>query len=124
VNHKIIEDLGENYQYVKTIIDNKIEIIKLNLLNQVYKKTGNIILFLVTVLSSIILGIGLLIAFSFWLSTLFQSYSLGFLAGFSILIPINLFIFIFRKALIYRPIANFYINLFINQNEEKEEENG
>lgn len=120
VNHNIIEDLGENYQYVKVIIDNKIEIMKLKFINQLYKKAGNLILLIIIFTSTVLLLLGLLIAFSFWLSTLINSQTIGFLLGFGVLLPINLIIYLFRKQLFYNPIANLLMDQFITNDEENE----
>jgi len=105
-SEKIIEDLGENYQYLKTIAENKIEIFKLQFYQKMYASLGKIILSATFFISAFFLLEGLLIAFSIYIGNILNSLILGFLIGFSTLIPINIIIYLLREYLIYRPLAH------------------
>jgi hypothetical protein len=115
VNQNIIEDFGENYQYAKVIFDNKLKILKLKSINFLYSKIGRIVLIAISLLFALLFIIGLLIGFSLWIGNKIESYSMGFILGFGILVPFNFLIYLFRKPLIYRPLANQFLKAFINK---------
>jgi hypothetical protein len=115
VNQNIIEDFGENYQYAKVIFDNRLKIIKLKSINFLYSKIGKIVLIAGTLFFALLFIIGLLIGLSLWIGSKIESSSMGFILGFGTLIPLNILIYLFRKPLIYRPLANQFLKAFINK---------
>lgn len=106
MNKKILVDLGENFEYARTIIENKVELAKLSLVEILSKIVSKFILYIVIGFFSAILFIGGLVALAIWVNQVFDSIFLGIgLAGVFVLI-ITFIVFTFRKAIIITPVTN------------------
>jgi len=104
--NNIITDIGENFEYIKTIAQNKVELKKLDLVENASDILAYFILFLVAFILASLFSIMSLIGLTIWLSHLLNSYptAIGLVAlGLFLLI---LFVVFFRNQLIFRPIKN------------------
>lgn len=108
----IAEDIGENYVYVKTIVENRFKLLKLDLLESVSKMAGYLLVSALIAFFFSIALIGLIVASSWYIGALYDAPITGLLLGFAALIPIGLFIFWGRRFFFYTPIANFLLQSF------------
>jgi hypothetical protein len=108
---KILKDLGENYEYVRIIANNRLELTKLNLIED----AGHVISYtvIVVLVSWIVSMITLAssVALVIWLSSVFESLLVAILAFAGLLTLLLAVLFIFRNTLIIKPILNLYYSL-------------
>lgn len=107
----LVSAVGENYEYIKTIINNKFEIRKLELLSKGGTTLSSIVLFLVLFIIFFLITQILLVLAVFALYAWIGSYIYALLSLAGILLLIGLMIFLLRKRLIYRTIENKIISL-------------
>jgi len=100
----IMTDLGENLEYVKTIAQNKLELKKLDVLENISNLIAYAILFVVSFIllaGFVIIGlIGLVV----WLAHLLGSYPIATLIVAGTLLVLTIFIVLLRNPLIFNPI--------------------
>lgn len=115
----LAEDIGENYLYVKTIVENKFALLKLDLLESVSKLAGYFIIGALVVFFSSISIIGLIISTGWWIGLQYDAPVTGLMLGLASLIPISIIIFASRRALFYKPIAKFLLDNFTQSKDEE-----
>ncbi len=108
----IAEDIGENYVYVKTIVENKLKLLKLDLLESVSKMAGYLLVSALIAFFFSISLIGLVVASSWYIGASYDSPITGVIIGFALLIPVGVLIFLGRRIFLYRPIAKFLLDRF------------
>jgi len=96
--------LGENYEYIRTIVSNSIEIKKLELLDQSSNWIGKIIVGICLSVVLLLLSIVLLVLFAFGVNLYFENW-LVTLAVLAIILFIKaLFIHFVVRKMLYRKI--------------------
>jgi len=110
-------DLGENYQYVKTMLDNKIELAKLDVAQLMGKMLGKALLYSIAMSVGSLLASGLLIALALYLGQVFDSIIQGVLAVCGILVLLCILLFVFRRTLIFKPAAHILYSLIDDEDE-------
>jgi len=114
MNQNVLTDIGENFEYAKTIMRNEVELKKLDLIESSAGVVGMIA-------SGLIVVFTLLVVFMFAmvLLTIVLANALGSLIhallilGTSFLI-LGLVVFLFRKSLIIKPIVNLFYKQIID----------
>lgn len=111
MNSNLVTDLGENFEYVKTIVTNEIEIKKLD-----FVESGATIVS--KIVSSLLIFFFLFLAFIAGVITLtiILSQSLGspiyaLLVIIGMMIFLSLVVLVFRKFLIVNPISKLFFKL-------------
>ena len=107
MNNKLLFDAGESYEYVKTIVENKLELAKINATQRFSKMIGNIILATILLLITAILIMTSLVVFCYYIIISSGSIMYGTLVFSFLLFLFGFLVFIFRKSIIYKPITNF-----------------
>ncbi|WP_235296139.1 hypothetical protein [Portibacter marinus] len=111
-NESILTELGENYEYVRTIVSNEIELVKINASETTAKVLGFVALAVLILLGSLLVLVGLLITLAIYLSSLLNSAVLGVLITTLILAIAVFLIIIFRRKLFFEPIAYAMFNRY------------
>jgi len=102
----IMTNLGENFEYFRTIAQNKVELKKLDILENTSNVVSYFILSLVALILTAFFSVISLIGITMWLAYLLNSYIIAtFITASSIFLLLMLIIF-FRHKLIFRPIKN------------------
>jgi len=114
MDKNVLTDLGENYKYARIILDNTIELKKIEFAEKTSSIAGKIILtFLVCIFAFLIALILLAI-----LSVLIYNYSgsvfFSMLSILSLLLLSMFILFILRKRILYRPITKAIYATFLN----------
>ena len=112
---KVMSDLGENYEYLRIIVKNKLELKKLDLIEDSAKALGYGLLGLIAVSLLSLVFLGLSAVLIIWLISILQSTILSILVFCGILLVILMLLIIFRKSLIFNPIINLYYSLLKNR---------
>ncbi len=117
MNSEILTDIGENYEYVRTIVGNKIELFKI----ETAEKSGKLIGGLVTALliGSILSVVGLIltIILVIYLASLLGSWLIALSILIIFLLSMALILWVFRKTLIMNPISNLIFELILDDDE-------
>ena len=108
MNEKLITDLGENYEYVRTIVNNKIEIFKLDVAENASRAFGYIGLIFVIGNLLWILLLALLTALVLAISNALGSLVYSILIVSLGLVIISFLFYTFRKVLIFKPLAALF----------------
>lgn len=112
MNNNILHDLGENFEYAKTIVQNEIELKKLDLIESSAGIIGMVISGAILVLTGVIALVFALTLLTVGLAQMLGSvlYALLVVGGFILLL--GLLIFVFRRTLIIDPVINKIYQLF------------
>ena len=111
----LMKEAGENYYYVKTILNNKTEIFKLELLQHI-SNMGNIVVIAVLGLFFAMIIVALLVAtMVVFLAQLLGSYLHALLASVAIMTLLFIVLYIFMKPMIIRLIEQKLIDLTSNE---------
>jgi hypothetical protein len=115
MNQKLMSDIGENYEYVRTIIDNKIEIAKIDLSIGAAKVIGYILLsfFLLGMLGIFIAS--LVVVLAIFLGKVTGSLVGGILIASLIIVLISALVFILRRQLIFAPVSKLFYKLIADK---------
>lgn len=108
MNDKLMTDIGENYEYVRTIVNNKIELFKIDLAQNTAKILGFIILgfFLLSMMTIFVAS--LIIALAFAIAEAIGSTVFGFLIASLLVMLISFIVFYFRKSIFFNPVAKMF----------------
>ncbi len=98
----LLTDVGENYEYLKTIIRNKVEIKKLEFLEKVSIHIGSIVWLLVKLALFVVISIFSLISLVLVLAEALESYLYAVLLVNSMMILLLCVIYLFVKPLIIK----------------------
>ena len=112
-----MQKTGENYYYLKTIINNKFKLLKLDLLESTGKLLSMLVIGLLLLIFSSFSLIAVLIAFTFYISEIMGSTHLGLLTSSGILFILGMIIYLFRVQLIHRPLIKIIYNNLYNDND-------
>ena len=105
MNDKLVTDVGENYEYLRTIISNKIELLKIDAAEGAGRILGYLIVALIVLVLGLLIFLGLIISLAIFLSNLLGSPSLGLLITCLVLGIITFIIIRMRRKLFFEPIA-------------------
>jgi hypothetical protein len=112
--NELMHDLGENYEYVRVMVENHLEIKKLDLIEKSARLAG------LGVLAFFILLLGLLILLALsaiaimLLTSILESQILGLLAFIGFTILTGVFLFVFRKPLVLAPTQKLFFSIIQN----------
>jgi len=107
----ILSDIGENYEYARTILSKKLELYKIELSEKLGEIIGVLIFIFLGILVLNLIFLGLLIVLGIWLSQLIGSVYLGILIVLLLLGLTFYLIIAYRKVLIIRPIISLLVNI-------------
>lgn len=93
----ILKNLGENYHYIKTILSNKIEITKLEIIQHIASIASVLIYSLLTIISFTIILTLLLVAAILFLAQIMGSYLIAVLTVSAILFCVSVIIYFTLK---------------------------
>ena len=110
MNSQLLKDAGENYEYIRTIIENRIELTKISATEKTSKIFGSVILYTIMGIFGFLIFVLGLFCLGLWFSSMMESTIAGFGIVALILIAMLLCTYIFRKKLILEPISNFIFN--------------
>ena len=111
----LMKEAGENYYYVKTILNNKTEIFKLELLQHI-SNMGNVVVIAVLALFFTMILVTLLVAtMVVFLAQLLGSYLYALLASVAIMTLLFIVLYTFMKPMIIRLIEKKLIDLTSNE---------
>lgn len=111
MNQNLLQDIGENFEYIKTIVSNTVEIKKIEATESVSKLLGRLVLTVIGLVVSAFILIGICIMGVIWLTPIIgstiQTIAL-FCGGFFMLLVL---LYLLRKPLLYKPCSSFIYSL-------------
>jgi uncharacterized membrane protein YqjE len=114
-NVSIPSTLGENYYYVKTIVNNKIEIVKLELLQQVASVSNIILMSIIAFFVLAIILMLIVVTLVVGVSQIVDSYLYALLLVNGGLIGVSIIMCLLFRSRIKRAIENRFINLILEE---------
>jgi hypothetical protein len=108
----ILSHTGENYEYIRTIIDNKIKLLYLELADSTSRLLGYLIIGIILFTIISLTSLGAIIALTIWLSGYVGSAATGIMISATILGLFGLMIFLFRKRIIFIPTTRLILSIF------------
>jgi len=114
-NVSIPSTLGENYYYVKTIVNNKIEILKLELLQQVASVSNIILMSIIAFFVLAIILMLIVVTLVVGVSQIVDSYLYALLLVNGGLIGVSIIMYLLFRSRIKRAIENRFINLILEE---------
>ena len=114
-NVSIPSTLGENYYYVKTIVNNKIEIVKLELLQQVASVSNIILMSIIAFFVLAIILMLIVVTLVVGVSQIVDSYLYALLLVNGGLIGVSILMYFLFRSRIKRAIENRFINLILEE---------
>lgn len=111
---KLISELGEGYEYSKIIVENKIELAKIDIIEKSSTLISYLVLYAFVSLFLLLLFVSSLIVLSVYLSQLLGSIYLAYLVTVLVGAVLTFILFLFRKKLIYKPIQDILISKTLN----------
>ncbi|MBT8231714.1 MAG: hypothetical protein HKO66_09795 [Saprospiraceae bacterium] len=99
-------NIGESYEYLRTIAKNSIEIKKLEMLKTAQNAAGKIVLFLILGILLSFISILSLMLLTYGLHLYFGSWLYGILASMGLLVIISLLLFFSRRIFVYKVIQS------------------
>jgi hypothetical protein len=114
-NVSIPSTLGENYYYVKTIVNNKIEIVKLELLQQVASVSNIILMSIIAFFVLAIILMLIVVTLVVGVSQIVDSYLYALLLVNGGLIGVSIIMYFLFRSRIKRAIENRFINLILEE---------
>ncbi len=114
-NVSIPSTLGENYYYVKTIINNKIEIVKLELLQQVASVSNIILMSIIAFFVLAIILMLIVVTLVVGVAQIVDSYLYALLLVNGGLIGVSILMYFLFRSRIKRAIENRFINLILEE---------
>lgn len=109
----ILSDLGENYEYARTIVNNKIELAKIEAIEESSKLIGKSILGLVALLFGTLFLMFFFAFIAFLIYSVSQSFVLAFGIVCSIIILLMITLIFLKETLIYKPVLRLLFESFI-----------
>lgn len=110
MSNKLLVDAGENYEYIRTIVENKVELAKIDVAEKASAVIGSLVLVTVLSIIGVMFFVTLLIMLAVYLSAVFGSVFTGIAASSAILLLVGIVFFYFRKVAIYDPITSIILN--------------
>lgn len=111
MNDNLLQDVGENYEYVKTIFKNTIELKKIEAAESVSKILGKVIFGLISAVVFFIIVSGLSVITVLWLTAYLGSAIQAIAIICAVFILFLLVLYLFRKKLMYEPSISFINSL-------------
>lgn len=108
-------DLGENYEYLRVIVENQIQLKKLDLLEDGSKFAGLVMLAIIMFVFIFLMIIALSVIAVLLLTSALESTILALLAFSGIILFISSIFIIFRKQLIILPTIKIFYSLIKNK---------
>lgn len=102
---KILSDIGENYEYARVIIENTIELKKIEALEKSSDVISSVILTLVISFLMLMASMVLISIFIFWIAGITSSLVIGLFSGLGLLTFLAIFVYVLRERIIYGPIT-------------------
>ena len=103
---ELLEQIGENYQYVHTIVSNKVELAKIEIARNSTEILSKVILGLTMFIFSMITLLFLSIALAIWIGNLSGSSIIGYVSVAIIYIVVAVICYMNKTRFIERPISN------------------
>lgn len=119
MDRNLMSDLGENYEYIKVLVENRIELVKLDIAEIATKLIGKALLLICLLSVGLLILLGLLVSLAIWLGIILNSFALGVLIVCLILLIMGAIAYAFRKPLFYIPATHVMLSIIDNE-EEKE----
>ena len=117
MKNKLLFDLGENYGYLKKLMENRIELVKLDLAEYFAKFIGRAIIFILILSLGGIALLGLLIALIIYIGEILNSLTSGLLIVSGLILLVCACLYIFRVPLIFKPAAHLIYSLIDDEEE-------
>ena len=113
MNNNLSQDIGENYEYIKTILQNKVELAKLDLIENSADIGSSLITLMVVAIFSFVIVTCLLISIGVLLaqatgSILYACLIIGSVFAIGLVTILKL-----RERLINNPLSNFFYRKFL-----------
>jgi membrane protein YdbS with pleckstrin-like domain len=110
----LMTKLGEISTFTQHNIERRLDYYKLEIIERIATSASTMItaFSLMLICSTVLIMLSL--ALAFFLSQLWNSYALGFLAISGIYALLAIFVIVFRRRLITNPVLNFIIKSFVN----------
>lgn len=112
---KLTRDIGENYEYIRTIVDNKIELLKLNAIEDMAQITSIVILSIFLFVTAVISVSALFVVAVLLLAPVVGTYYLAILLVLLAWFGIGAIVYLFRKNLVYKPVSNSFFKAISNR---------
>ncbi len=107
MNQNLIQDIGENFEYVKTIVSNTIEIKKIEAAESVAQILGKLILSVFVILLTGLILVGFCVICVIWLASVLGSTIQAIVILCGVCFITLVLLYLFRKPLLYRPCISF-----------------
>lgn len=114
----ILESLGETSEYVKALVELKIDQVKLDVVEKSSKVASSLLTLIVVGVTVVLTLIFAFIALGFFLGSLFNSNALGFLSVTLLMLGLTFLFYKMRDTLFTKPIVSFLSDLIYNRNDE------
>lgn len=101
----LLSDIGENYEYVRTIISNNVELFKIHLSENSSKLVGLLAIVVISLIFALIILVGLFVAIALLIGNLIHSTGFGLLIACVIYAIIAMVIIKNRRKWFFEPIA-------------------
>jgi hypothetical protein len=111
--------LEENKQTLQEYIELKIELFNLKFIRKSSTIGGAIVWLMILAFLALLIMFFAGITIGFWLSTVFNSYVLGFAATTGIIVLITLILILLRKQLFINPIIRIMVREQTRENEKE-----
>lgn len=120
-NDKNIENLQQLFQELKKYVDVQKDYVKLELVEKLTILISTLLLVLILIILGIIALFYLSFTFAYVLEPAVGSLTVSYAIITACIILLIILITCFRKKLIIQPLVNFLANLFLNDEDEKNE---
>ncbi|PJJ74591.1 putative superfamily III holin-X [Thermoflavifilum aggregans] len=118
MNENLFTVLEELRKLLLQYLQTRIALVRTRLLIRLVKAISLILGVLLAGFIVLLVVIFLGIALGYWLGAWMGSYALGFLAVAVLYILIFMLVYVFRRQIFLRPIANLVIHTFLDENDE------
>lgn len=114
----ILESLGETSEYIKALVEVKIDQVKLEAVDKGSRVASSVLTLVVVGVTLVLTLIFAFMALGFFLGTLLDSNALGFLAVTILMLGLSLLFYKLRDTFFTKPIVSFLSGLIYNRNDE------
>ena len=111
---KIVQEVGENFEYVRTIISHQIELQKLDVIEDISNVVGKSLLLMVLFFIGGIILTALSGLYIITMTSVFESATWAITSYIAILFILALILIYFRRSLVIKPITNLLFSSIKN----------
>ncbi len=116
MNDNLLQDIGENYEYAKTIVKNTIELKKIEAAEAISAVLGKIIFGIFASIVLLIVLMGLTVIAIIWLSSVLGSVIQAISIFCGLFLLLLLVVYFFRTKILYEPSMSFINSFFTFEN--------